>query len=233
MDWKTVTHSRRMKLRQIRTIQPRAVTRIPAWPISKFLFFDHRVAGLWLVIRCYIGYQWLVAGWGKLTGYSLDIGSFGTSLRGGAWVFTAKGDVGLKAFLHGTLSGASGPHPMVQQWYAAFLQHVVLPQVGTFAYVITFGELLVGLGLILGAFTGIAAFFGIFMNMNYLLAGSVSINPILCVLSLFLVLAWRISGFYGVDRYLLPLLGTPWTGSLAFNEHKRPQAIPRETATFR
>lgn len=29
------------------------------------------------------------------------------------------------------------------------------------------------------------------------------------------MLAWRVAGYYGVDRYLLPLLGTPWTGSLA------------------
>lgn len=56
------------------------------------------------------------------------------------------------------------------------------------------------------------------MSLNYLLAGSLSLNPILCVLSLFLLLAWRVSGFYGVDRYLLPLLGTPWTGSLTFQK---------------
>lgn len=225
--------SRRRKLRQIRTLQPRAATRIPAWPLSTFLFSDPRMAGLWFIVRCYIGYQWLVAGWGKLTGYSLDIGSFGTPLRGGAWVFTGNGDAGLKAFLHGALLGASGSHPLVQWWYAAFLQHLVLPQAGVFAYIVTFGELLVGLGLLFGAFTGIAAFFGIFMSMNYLLAGSVSLNPILCIFSLFLVLAWRISGFYGVDRYLLPLLGTPWTGSLAFNKNRRSQDIPYQTTPLR
>ncbi|HLZ21415.1 MAG TPA: hypothetical protein VKQ30_04755, partial [Ktedonobacterales bacterium] len=62
-----------------------------------------------------------------------------------------------------------------------------------------------------------AAFFGLAMNLNYLLAGTVSTNPILGVLALFLILAWRVAGYYGVDRYLLPLLGTPWTGSLARN----------------
>lgn len=220
-------------MRHIRTIQPRAATRIPAWPLSTFLFSDPRIAGLWFVIRCYTGYQWLVAGWGKLTGYSLDIGSFRTPLRGGAWVFTVHGDAGLRGFLHSALLGASGPHPLVQEWYAAFLQHLILPHAGVFAYVVTFGELLVGLGLLFGAFTGIAAFFGIFMSVNYLLAGSVSINPILCVFSLFLVLAWRISGFYGVDRYLLPLLGTPWTGSLVFNESQRSRTTPYQTTPFR
>jgi uncharacterized membrane protein YphA (DoxX/SURF4 family) len=41
---------------------------------------------------------------------------------------------------------------------------------------VSWGETLVGVGLILGAFTGIAALFGSLMNMNYLLAGAVSIN---------------------------------------------------------
>lgn len=75
---------------------------------------------------------------------------------------------------------------------------------------VTFGEVLIGLGLIFGVLTGIAAFFGVFMNLNFLLAGAVSINPVIGVLALFLVLAWRVAGYYGVDRYLLPLLGTPW-----------------------
>jgi thiosulfate dehydrogenase [quinone] large subunit len=73
----------------------------------------------------------------------------------------------------------------------------------------------VGLGLIFGVLTGIAAFFGVFMNLNYILAGAVSTNPVLGFLGLFLILAWRVAGYYGADRYLLPLLGTPWTGSLA------------------
>jgi thiosulfate dehydrogenase (quinone) large subunit len=38
-----------------------------------------------------------------------------------------------------------------------------------------------------------------------------------------LILAWRIAGYYGVDRYLLPLLGTPWTGSLA---KRQPTSAP-------
>jgi thiosulfate dehydrogenase [quinone] large subunit len=25
-----------------------------------------------------------------------------------------------------------------------------------------------------------------------------------------LMLAWKVAGYYGLDRYLLPLLGTPW-----------------------
>jgi hypothetical protein len=78
------------------------------------------------------------------------------------------------------------------------------------AWLVTLGEIAVGVGLILGCLTGIAAFFGGFMNVNYLLAGTVSSNPILFVFATWLVLAWRVAGWYGIDRWLLPLLGTPW-----------------------
>ena len=53
-------------------------------------------------------------------------------------------------------------------------------------------------------------FFGSLMSVNYLLAGTVSSNPILFVLATWLVLAWRVAGWWGLDRWLLPLLGTPW-----------------------
>lgn len=198
-------------MQRFSSLQVRAVERIPASPLSRFFFSDVRMAWLWFLLRLYVSYQWLTAGFTKLTGYSIAFTSFGKASSRGAWVFTAHGDAGLKAFVANALLHANGAN--LQGWYTAFLEHVVLPNSVVFAYLVTFGEVLVGLGLLLGAFTGIAAFFGIVMNMNYLLAGSVSINPVLCISSLFLVLAWRVSGFWGLDRYLLPLLGTPWTRS--------------------
>lgn len=42
------------------------------------------------------------------------------------------------------------------------------------------------------------------------LAGSASTNPVLFTLAIGLMLAWKVAGYYGVDRYLLPRLGTPW-----------------------
>lgn len=206
-------------------IQPHRVTQIPVSPAAKVLFSDTRMAWLWLLIRLYVGYIWLTAGWGKLTGHSIAIGSFGRPLRGGAWVFSAHSGMALKGFAMSALARASGPDPIVQDWYASFLRHVVLPNAGIFAYLITFGELAVGLGLLLGIITGITALFGTFLNFNYLCAGSVSINPILIALSLFLILAWRIAGYYGIDRYLIPVVGTPWTGPLI----QKPELTPATT----
>jgi thiosulfate dehydrogenase [quinone] large subunit len=70
-------------------------------------------------------------------------------------------------------------------------------------------------------FTGIAAFLGAFLNMNFLLAGAVSVNPIMLLIQLFLILAWRVAGWIGLDRMLLPLLGVPWSPGDFFT-HKVP-----------
>lgn len=183
-----------------------AVSTIPPSPFSKLLFTDTRMAWLWLAVRLYIGWQWFTAGFLKLTGHA----AWGaTPPHSASWIFTPHLGAPLRGFLLHVLAKAD-PQP----WYESFVRHIALPQVGLFTILVTFGEVCVGLGLLLGAFTGIAACFGVFMNLNYLCAGSVSINPQLVVLGTLLALAWRVAGYYGADRVLLPLLGTPWTGSL-------------------
>jgi len=105
---------------------------------------------------------------------------------------------------------ASGEHPDVQGWYATFLKQMVVTHPAFWSYLVVLGETLVGIALILGIFTGVASFFGLFMNESFLLAGSVSLNPIMLLLAVLTVLAWKVAGWWGIDRWLLPLLGTPW-----------------------
>jgi thiosulfate dehydrogenase [quinone] large subunit len=173
-------------------------------PVAKFLFGEVRLAWLWLLIRLYVGWEWLQAGWGKLNNPAWTGSKAGTALTG---------------FINGALTKTAGDHPDVQAWYAWFLQHVVLPRASLWSYLVSWGETLVGVALILGLFTGIAAFFGSFMNVNYLLAGAVSTNPILFVLATWLVLAWKTAGWWGLDRVVLPALGTPWRPGLIFQRH--------------
>src|SRR5579862_176819 len=215
----------------VSAIHPQSATAIPEPPLARFLFADRRMAWLWLIVRVYAGYAWFSAGWEKLTGNSINLDSTFGKKTGSPWVFTANSGAAMQGFVKYALTQATGSHPAVQGWYANFLQTFVLPHPAVWAYLITFGELAVGLGLIFGVLTGIAAFFGVFMNLNYLLAGAVSTNPILGFLGLFLILAWRIAGYYGADRYLLPLLGTPWTGSLVATQASPTQTTPPTTPT--
>ena len=186
-------------------------------PFAVALFGDVRWAWIWLIVRLYVGYQWLVAGYDKVINP--------------AWV-GVKAGTALQGFLNNAISLTTGAHPAVQAWYASFVKFAILPYVRTWSYVVAFGEILVGLGLILGIFTGIAAFFGFFMNMNYMLAGSLSTNPILLFLSIFLILAWKTAGWWGLDRWVLVDLGTPWSPGLAF-QGKASEPVPTPTTEMK
>lgn len=160
-------------------------------PFSYFFTADTRSAPLWLIVRVYLGWIWLEAGWGKF--------------NNPAWIGDNAG-AAMIGFAEKALTKTGGAHPDVQWWYAWFLENAVLPYPVVWAYLITFGEMLVGLALIAGLFVGIAAFFGVFMNLNFMLAGTVSVNPIWATLGIGLILAWRVAGYWGLDRYILPLL---------------------------
>ncbi|MCL4544497.1 MAG: DoxX family protein [Chloroflexi bacterium] len=187
---------------------------VPDPPIATFLFADKRLAPLWLVLRVYVGWQWFTAGWGKLTGPEAG------------WVGSVAGK-SMTGFVQGALTKTSGPHPSVQPYYAWFLQHLVLPNAAAWSYAITFGEILVGLGLIVGLFTGIAAFFGGLMNANFLLAGTVSTNPALFIIATWIVLAWKIAGYWGLDYFALPWLGIPGRPGKAFDRQAQTQPATR------
>jgi thiosulfate dehydrogenase [quinone] large subunit len=83
----------------------------------------------------------------------------------------------------------------------------------------------VGILLIIGLFTGIAAFVGATMNFSYVFAGSAGVNPLFIVISLFLIMAWPVAGWYGLDRIVLPELGTPWQPGTVFRR-KPPMRRP-------
>ena len=163
-------------------------------PLSRWLFSNTISAWIWLVLRLYLGYSWLMAGIGKVTS---DV-----------WT-GANAGVAIEGFMGGALAKAESGD--VAGWYAWFLESVVIPNATPFSYMVAWGEVLIGLGLIVGLLTGIAAFFGALMNMYFLLAGTVSTNPVMFIIAVFLIMAWKVSGWYGLDRWVLPRLGTPWS----------------------
>ena len=167
---------------------------------TRYLFGNTRAGLFWLPIRIFVGFEWLTAGWEKLTGGWLD----GGSALLGYWQHAV------------AIPAAPARPPVTFEWYRGFLQFLIDNHAqGWFAWIVTFGEIAVGLGVLLGVLTGIAAFFGATMNMSYMLAGSASSNPIMFAFAVGLMLAWRVAGYYGVDRYLLPMLGVPWGSRVA------------------
>jgi thiosulfate dehydrogenase [quinone] large subunit len=173
-------------------------------PFAKFLFSDTRMSTVWTVIRVLIGWTWLQSGWGKF--------------NNPAWVETGAALQGFWA--NAVAIPEQGRPPISFDWYRSFIQGLL--DSGSyvwFAKLIAFGELMVGIALIVGAFVGIAALFAALMNWNFIMAGSASVNGLLLVGAIVLVLAWKNAGYLGADYFLLRWLGTPW------GRRNRPPAL--------
>jgi len=181
-------------------------------PFVQKLLSDPRAGWLWLPLRIWLGYQWVEAGLHKITDPK--------------WMQTGES---LKGFWTRAVAIPETGRPAITyDWYRTFLQTLLDAQAYTwFAKLIAVGELLVGIGLIVGAFAGIAAFFGGFMNWNFMLAGSSSSNPMLFAIAVFLILAWKVSGYIGADYYLLRWIGTPWHG-VPVPAAPKPQPVPTQ-----
>jgi thiosulfate dehydrogenase (quinone) large subunit len=163
---------------------------------TRYLFSNTSAGLFWLPIRLFLGFEWLVAGWGKVSGHGWIDGG-GSSM--------------LKYWQGAVAIPQTGKPSITFEWYRTFLQILIDNQAQHwFAWLVAFGEIAVGIALLTGALVGIAAFFGATMNVSYMLAGSNSTNPILFALTIGLILGWRVAGYYGVDRFLLPLVGVPW-----------------------
>lgn len=168
--------------------------RVPEPRFIRELLHTKRYAWLWTLLRVYVGWQWLKAGWGKVGAEAWQTGA------------------ALQGFWTNAVTVPEGARPVITyDWYRAFLNFLLEGGHYTwFGPLIAWGETLVGVALIVGAFTGIAAFFGAFMNFNFMLAGTVSTNPVLFTFAILLILGWRVAGQWGLDAYLLTKLGTPW-----------------------
>ncbi len=184
--------------------EPSIVTTLLNHPLAAFL---------WLPIRLWLGWQWVTAGYEKLINP--------------AWT---QSGAALKGFLAGAVAAVSkSGQPVIHYtWYSSFLS--LLVSSGSYVWMaklVALGETLVGVALILGMFTGFAAFFGGFMNFNYLMAGTVSVNPMFLVLAVALMLAWKVSGYIGLDYFLVPRFGALWSDRIASRAY--PDGV-RQTA---
>ena len=159
------------------------------------LFSNTEWSWLWLMIRLWLGVRWFEAGWNKISQE--------------AWT---GGGLAVKGYWERAVAvPEQGRPPIAYDWYREFLDFLLRNELHSlFGILVAYGELLVGIALIVGAFTGIAAFFGAVMNWNFMLAGTASTNPILGIVAIGVIVAWKTAGWWGVDRVLLPYVGAPW-----------------------
>ncbi len=144
------------------------------------------------------------AGWEKITGTP-------------SWLHSA---TGLKGFGRVRAQGRRHGSALGRElgWYAAFLRWVGGDGAGIMSKVIALGEVTVGVALILGLFTGIAAFFAGTLTMSFGLAGVAGVNPAFFLFEVLFILGWKVVGRIGLDRFVLPLVGTPWNPGRVFDQ---------------
>jgi thiosulfate dehydrogenase [quinone] large subunit len=158
---------------------------------TDWLFRSRAASVIWLAVRLVLGYWWLNAGYQKIWG----------SEKAGFWF---GGGAGVKGFATaGVLGSATGRGGASYGWWAGFLHNFVVPNASWIAKVIALGEVAIGIALIIGLFTGLAALAGLLLNVIYMFTGSAGVNPAYAILEVPLVLAWRNAGYLGLDRYSL------------------------------
>jgi len=179
------------------------------FPPARFLFQSKAASVIWLVARVCLGWQWLDAGWQKLTGAGYD-----------NWVSHS---VGLQGFIAAANASwahraqAFGHPQMAYPWFLHIL-NAIDHHAQVFSTIVTISELAVGVGLLLGCLTGVAAAGAVALNFLYITGGSAGVNGVFIVLGVLLVAAWRVAGYFGVDYFLLPALGTPWEPGTLFRK---------------
>ena len=181
-----------------------------------FIFTDKRMSIVWLLVRLWLGWQWLETGIAKITDP--------------AWTQTGET---LKGFWTRAVQiPAEGRPPIAFDWYRGFIQFMLDSNAYVwFAKIVAVGEVVIGVALILGIFVGLTAFFAGFMNWNFIMAGSASVNGVFLVLAVLLVLAWKIAGYIGADYFLLPRLANLWIPAPAGNRVRNTSKNSAKTAT--
>jgi thiosulfate dehydrogenase [quinone] large subunit len=158
---------------------------------------------LWLVARLWLGYEWLLHGIDKVVG------------AGAAKWVGADAGAGVAGFLKGAIAKsplgegfdpATTPHPAVAEWFAMLARDVFLPNAQLMGYMVAYGELLVGVALLVGIFTRFSALMGGAMALAFLLAGSTSGGlPILLTVALAIAVGGKTAGVYGLDFFAQPI----------------------------
>ncbi|MGR3741997.1 DoxX family membrane protein [Companilactobacillus sp. DQM5] len=153
--------------------------------MDKFLR-ENKVASVILaIIRVWLGIEWTLAGWEKITSHpAFDPAGF--------FMETIKAPV------------MTPEKTQAYPWFNDLVKNVFMPHSKMFGFMVSWGEFLIGLGLIFGCLTTAAVFFAMMMNFTYLLSGTVSVNPEYLFFEIFLIVAGFNASKIGLDYWVIP-----------------------------
>jgi thiosulfate dehydrogenase [quinone] large subunit len=162
--------------------------------VANWLFRSKAASIIWLAARLWLGYEWLNAGYQKIWGSESS-------------AFWSGGGAAVKGFATAGIAGsATGKGGASYGWWAGFLHNFVVPNSSWIAKLVAVSEVAIGVLLIVGLFTGVAAVAGIALNIIYMFSGTAGVNPAYAIVALLLIMAWRNAGYLGLDRFALPMV---------------------------
>ena len=135
----------------------------------------------WTAMRIWLGIMWIQAGVAKLWGAENP------------------------AFLHNHGAGVAGfaAHGVAAySWWGSFLHSFVVPNSGWIGVLVALAEFSVGIGLVLGLFTRVAALASLALLFTYVMSGTASVCAFYALFAIVLLATWRASSWLGIDGLL-------------------------------
>jgi thiosulfate dehydrogenase [quinone] large subunit len=135
----------------------------------------------WTAMRVWLGIMWIQAGWAKLWGAENG------------------------AFLHHNGAGVAGfaAHgKAAYTWWGSFLRHFVVPNSGWIGILVAVAEFAIGVALVAGFFTRVAALGSLALLFTYVMSGTASVCAFYALFAIVILTMWRTSSWLGVDGLL-------------------------------
>jgi thiosulfate dehydrogenase (quinone) large subunit len=147
-------------------------------PVLQWLARSRVMAPVWTAMRVWLGIMWIQAGDAKLWGADNP-------------AFMHNGGAGVAGFAtHGTSA---------YTWWHSFLTGFVVPNAGWIGVLVAVAEFAVGIGLVLGLFTRLAALGSLALLFTYVMSGTASVCAFYALFAIVILATWRTSGWLGAD----------------------------------
>ena len=175
--------------------------------VWNFVHDEIRTQGSFLVpMRLFLGSVWMRAGLEKVLS---DKWFSGEELTHYLTTQLASGTIHISAYQH-------------------LIETVFMPHAQLMSWIVVVGQLLAGLGILFGIFTNAALLGGLFMNINFILAGSINPSAFYVVMQTVLFLA-NTGSILGFDKVMCHSI--PYEICVAQRHEERPD-IPIERWSY-
>jgi thiosulfate dehydrogenase [quinone] large subunit len=147
-------------------------------PLWERLKASKIMAIVWTAMRVWLGAMWIQAGSAKLWGAENG------------------------AFMHNNGAGVAGfaAHGApAYSWWGSFLHSFVVPNSGWIGILVAVAEFSIGIALVAGVFTRVAALGSLALLFTYVMSGTASVCAFYALLAIVVLTMWKTSSWLGVD----------------------------------